>query len=522
MFGIRDKKGGGMKHHGFLWRGIFIGMVLSLAFCGGRVEQIESGQPFEADEAEPEWAFPVLIRPPYDEIRVYDFPLAMQCWTFRKFTFMETLDKIKEMGVSHVEAYPGQILSRDHSDIKFDHNLEESWKQAVKEKMQATGIRLINYGVVGFENNEASMKKVFDFAKEMGIRTIITEPAFDDYSLLEKMVKETGIQIGIHNHPDPSKYARPETVLKHIEGLDSRIGVCADIGHWMRTGVNPLQALQMLQGRIIDVHLKDLDRFGTKEAVDVPYGQGEANIHNILAELTYQDYDGVLTIEYEDPDAADNPVPPVLEGIQYIDNISYYSGFRRLLEKSRGRYHKHGWNHYGPGYFILDPERGILKSQGGMGLFWFSRKEFRDFILTVDFMSAKEDTNSGIFLRVPEVPVSDDYIYHSFEIQIYHAGEEKHKTGAVYDVKAPDSNAYKPAEQWNHLKMTFDGDHLEIEINGTMVLDWNAVPGGKVKDFARKGYIGLQNHDSRSPVYFRNVFIKELRQSAKSKGWNSQ
>jgi sugar phosphate isomerase/epimerase len=489
---------------------IFIMLAASLAGCGGPAEQAESSTQKTAAEAEPELAFPVLERPAYDEIRIYDFPMAVQCWTFRKFTFMETLDKIKEMDVSYIEAYPGQTLSPENSNTAFDHNLEKSYREKVKRKLKENNLQLINYGVVGFENDEAAMKKVFDFAQDMGIRTIVTEPAFDDYSLLEKMVKKTGIHVAIHNHPEPSKYARPETVLEHIDGLDSRIGVCADTGHWMRTGVNPVEALRMLEGRIIDVHLKDLDRFGTKEAVDVPFGQGEANIHDILAELTYQDYDGALTVEYEDPAAAENPVPPVREGMEYIDSITYYSGYQRILQKSRGRYHKHGWNHYGPGYFLLDSEKGILKSQGGMGLFWYSRREFEDFTLTVDFMSAKENTNSGIFLRVPEVPVSDDYIYHSFEIQIYNAGDGKHKTGAVYDVKAPETDAFKPAGEWNHIKMTFKGGHLEMELNGAMILDWDAVPGGKVQDFSRKGYIGLQNHDSRSPVYFRNIFIKEV------------
>jgi sugar phosphate isomerase/epimerase len=488
----------------------FILVAVVWSFCGGGGPGDEQEAPAAAAEAEPQLVFPVLERPPYDEIRIYDFPLAVQSWTFRESTFMETLDKVKELGITYIEAYPGQTLSRDNPDIKFDHDLSESYRQQVKEKLKKNGLRLINYGVVGFENSRESMQSVFDFAEDMGFCTIVTEPAFDDYSMLEKMVKETGIQIAIHNHPDPSKYARPETVLERIDGLDPRIGVCADTGHWMRSGVVPLEALRMLQGRIIDVHLKDLDRFGTKAATDVPFGQGEAGIHDILAELTFQDYNGVLTIEYEDPDAADNPNPPIRAGMEYVDSITYYSGYQQLLAKSGGRYHKHGWNHYGPGYFLLDPESGILKSQGGMGLFWYSGKEFKDFVLTVDFMSAEENTNSGIFIRVPGVPVSNEYIYHSFEIQIYNAGDGKHKTGAVYDVKAPETDACKPAGEWNHLVITFKEGHLNLEINGIQSLDWDAETGGKVRDFAGEGYIGLQNHDSRSPVYFRNIFIKEL------------
>ena len=61
------------------------------------------------------------------------------------------------------------------------------------------------------------------------------------------------------------------------------------------------------------------------------------------------------------------------------------------------------------------------------------------------------------------------------------------------------------------MKITFKGDRILVELNGADVVDWNAEPRGKVKDFAREGYIGLQNHDSRSPVYFRNIYVRELK-----------
>ena len=185
-------------------------------------------------------------------------------------------------------------------------------------------------------------------------------------------------------------------------------------------------------------------------------------------------------------------------------------GFEQLLKAREGRYHKGGWNHYGPGYFELDPATGILTSHGGMGLFWYSVEEFGDFILELDFKCADENTNSGVFLRVPGVPVSDDYIYHSFEIQISDAGEGIHQTGAAYDAEAPSRPASNPPGTWNHFRITFVGDHLQVELNGQQVLDWDAEPRGKVEDFAPRGYVGLQNHDDQSPVSFRNIFLKKL------------
>ncbi|MGD8700097.1 MAG: DUF1080 domain-containing protein [Gemmatimonadales bacterium] len=185
-------------------------------------------------------------------------------------------------------------------------------------------------------------------------------------------------------------------------------------------------------------------------------------------------------------------------------------GYEQILKLHEGRYSKHGWNHYGPGHFELDTESGVLKSHGGMGLFWYAAKEYGDFILELEFMCSDRTTNSGVFVRVPGVPVSDDYIYHSFEIQINDAGEGIHQTGAVYDAEAPSQLASNPAGEWNRLKVSFVGDRISVELNGSRVLNWEAEPRGKVKDFADRGYIGLQNHDDRSPVYFRNVYVQDL------------
>jgi hypothetical protein len=185
-------------------------------------------------------------------------------------------------------------------------------------------------------------------------------------------------------------------------------------------------------------------------------------------------------------------------------------GYEQLLKSWEGRYHKGGWNHYGPGYFELDPDTGILTSHGGMGLFWYSVKDFSDFVLELEFRCADVNTNSGVFLRVPGVPTSDDYIYHSFEIQIDDASEGIHHTGAAYDAEAPTHSASNPPGEWNHYRITFQGNHLTVELNGEKVLDWDAEPRGKVTDFALTGYIGLQNHDDRSPVYFRNIILREL------------
>jgi len=171
----------------------------------------------------------------YKDVRIRKFPIAIQCYTFRKYSFLEALEKASALGLDFVQAYPDQILKPDNPDVVFDHNLSEEDIQLVKSKLNKKGLRLIAYGVVDFENAEEAMRKVFDFAKKLEIRTVLAEPEFDDYSLLERLVKEYDINVAIHNHPAQSKYARPEAVLERIKGLDERIGAWVDTGHWMRS-----------------------------------------------------------------------------------------------------------------------------------------------------------------------------------------------------------------------------------------------------------------------------------------------
>ncbi|MCE5249446.1 DUF1080 domain-containing protein [bacterium] len=447
----------------------------------------------------------------YSKVRIREFPVAMQCWTFHTFSFYETLPKVKALGIKYLQAYPGQVLSKDNPDKKLIHTMSDADMEQVKKVLAENGITIVAYGVVDIGTTEKSMREVFDFARKMGIRTICAEPSFEDYTLLEKLVREYNIGIAIHNHPEPSKFARPEVVVKAVKGLDSRIGSCADTGHWMRTGVNPLDALRMLDGRIIDVHLKDLNVFGDKDAVDVPFGSGKANIHDILAELTEQNYRGFLTIEHENPNELENPSPSIKKGLDYIDSITYFKGYEELLSWNNGRCGKHGWNHYGPGYFELDEKTGILKSHKGMGLFWYSKKKFKDFILEVDYKTEVPNANSGIFYRVPDVPTSDAYIYNSFEIQIDDSQTGIHQTGSVYDAEAPKLAAFNKTGEWNHFKITLKGRNVKVELNDKLVVDWNMEPRGKIREYALEGYIGLQNHDYDTSVYFKNIFVKELK-----------
>ena len=105
----------------------------------------------------------------------------------------------------------------------------------------------------------------------MGIKTLVSEPAEDAFDTLDKLCEEYGINVAIHNHPKPSIYWDPDTVLKVCKGRSKRIGACADTGHWARSGFDPIECIKKLEGRIISFHLKDLNKKAA-DAHDVPWG----------------------------------------------------------------------------------------------------------------------------------------------------------------------------------------------------------------------------------------------------------
>ncbi len=225
--------------------------------------------------------------------------LAVQAWTFHDMTLFEAIEKTRAAGVECIEAFPGQRLSREEPNVSFDHNAPVSVLAKVKKKLDREGVKLVAYGVVGLGRDEAENRKVFDFAKLMGIGTIVSEPEPGSFELIDKLAEEYGIDVAIHNHPKPSRYWSPEAVLEAVKGRSKRIGACADTGHWMRSGVNPLEALRKLEGRIVSAHFKDLGEFGNPAAHDVVWGTGKADAKALLEELHRQGFSGAVSIEYE-------------------------------------------------------------------------------------------------------------------------------------------------------------------------------------------------------------------------------
>jgi sugar phosphate isomerase/epimerase len=218
--------------------------------------------------------------------------LSLQCYTYRALTFYEAVDKAVMLGVKYVEMYPGQKL-KPGSDVKVNRDMSDETIADVKKKLADSKVKLIAYGVDGIPNDEKGARKVFDWAKNMGIEVLVTETTPND--IHDKLTAEYGIKMALHNHP---KSWPPDQVLKACEGRGKLVGSCSDTGHWMRADFKPPETFKKLEGRVLHSHFKDLNEFGMS-AQDVPWGTGRGDMKGMLAELKRQGYKGYMSIEYE-------------------------------------------------------------------------------------------------------------------------------------------------------------------------------------------------------------------------------
>src|SRR5205809_1437903 len=225
-----------------------------------------------------------------DEYKIGGFALGCQAYTFNRFSVFEAIEKTAQAGGKVIEFYPNQKLSPEQPEVKWDHNASAEIIQKVKDKLALHHIKAVNYGVVGIPKDEAGARKIFEFARKLGLYGITTE-SVESIDTIEKLVKEYNIRVGFHDHPkqpnNPSyKMWDPNYILSVVKDRDARIGSCADTGHWVRSNLKPVECLRILKGRIISSHLKDLNEMG--EGHDLPFGTGVSDVPGILQELKTQ------------------------------------------------------------------------------------------------------------------------------------------------------------------------------------------------------------------------------------------
>jgi hypothetical protein len=177
-----------------------------------------------------------------------------------------------------------------------------------------------------------------------------------------------------------------------------------------------------------------------------------------------------------------------------------------------------GWEHVGPGGFSV--EDGCLKTEGGMGLLWYTAEKLGDCVLRVVYRTSRYEDNSGVFIRIADRPPDPWFaVHHGYEVQICAGQDEWHRTGVIYSMTRTAEEPDLPPGQWNTLDIEMRGDLVGVTLNGVRLTDFDPsqpVPP-RQKDYEPErgprpahGYIGLQNHDAGSVVYFREVSVAPL------------
>jgi len=224
------------------------------------------------------------------------FKLGVQMWTFKEFSFSDALNKVDSSGIKNIEAFFGQKLGGGMKGF-FGTEMSKATRDTLKLLLQKKGIRAVAMGVIG-PKNKAEWIKSFELAKDFGLSYITAEPIKTQWDMVDSLAGAYGIPVAIHDHPKPNMYWSPDSVLAAIQG-HPHIGSCADIGHWTRNGLNPVDCLRKLQGHIIGVHFKDVVQFNNPLAHDTVVSKGVIDFPAVLTELKRQNFKGMLSIEHE-------------------------------------------------------------------------------------------------------------------------------------------------------------------------------------------------------------------------------
>ncbi|TWT64854.1 sugar phosphate isomerase/epimerase family protein [Allorhodopirellula solitaria] len=225
--------------------------------------------------------------------------LGIQLYSLRGYDVNEALQHAADLGFEQVEFYSGML--------PVDSTPEQI--AAMKKQVADLGLSISAHGVNGLGGNSDKNRKIFEFAKALGIPTITADPTTDSFDNLDELVKEFDIRIAIHNHGPAARYNRVIDVLRAIEGRDERIGACADLGHYIRSGEQPTDVIRSLKGRLYGVHLKDFAEM--KERTEgVVLGKGHLDVEGVFFAMQEVGFpaNGALSLEYEE-----NPSNPLAD-----------------------------------------------------------------------------------------------------------------------------------------------------------------------------------------------------------------
>ena len=236
------------------------------------------------------------------------FELGLASYTFRNFPLDKCLAMTNRVGLKHICL----------KDIHLPRHSTPAKIGQVVARVKAAGIDLYGGGVIEM-GNAAEVERAFEYAKVAGMRTIVGVPLPVVLPLVDEKVKKYDIRVAIHNHgPGDRVYPTPAVAYEKIKDLDRRIGLCIDIGHAARAGLDPSQPAEQFADRLFDVHMKD-ETAATPNGVCIEAGRGVIDLPKFFRTLDRIGYAGFVSFEFE-KDPAD-PLPGLAESVGYVRGI---------------------------------------------------------------------------------------------------------------------------------------------------------------------------------------------------------
>ena len=235
--------------------------------------------------------------------------LGIASYTYRKFTLEQAITMTKQAGLKYINL----------KDIHLPMKSSREELQAAHKKVEEAGLVLMGGGVVAMKNEEGGIRAAFEYARDAGFPTIVAAPVPEALDLVEKMAKEFDIRIAIHNHgPGDNNFPSPYDVFKAVKDRDSRLGLCIDIGHTVRNGIDPAEAAQQCASRLYDLHVKDETR-AAGDGKPTEVGRGVIDIVALFKVLLGMKFPYHVGLEYEAHES--DPQPGVRESIGYLGGV---------------------------------------------------------------------------------------------------------------------------------------------------------------------------------------------------------
>jgi sugar phosphate isomerase/epimerase len=241
--------------------------------------------------------------------KAYRLRLGLASYSTRKLTLDQTLELCRDADIAYINLKDVHLPMTDSPEAIA----------AARAKIEAAGVRIMGGGTITLKNDPAQVKQAFEYARLGGFPLIVAAPELAAFDTIEKAIQEFDIKVAVHNHgPEDKAFPAPQDAYRLLKGRDKRFGLCMDIGHATRAGVDPVKTVDEVQDRLLDVHVKDLKDKTNKDS-QTEVGKGALDIPGLFRALLKIGFPGHVALEYEIN--AEDPRVGIRESFSYMRGV---------------------------------------------------------------------------------------------------------------------------------------------------------------------------------------------------------